>query len=127
MIFKRISIRLIIALSVFVSFFSSCTKDDTEPSNFYLVTYEPVVTYSKMSINSMIDLASAQYPQIASFKPYMVSDVKVYRIVYRTTIGGKDIEASGLVSVPANKGDYPVLSFQNGTNTLNINAPSVNP
>ena len=125
--FRRFSVHLIIAMSVLISSITSCTKDDTEPGNSYLVTYEPVVTYSKMSINSMIDLAAFQYAQIASFKPYMESDVKVYRIVYRTSTGGKETEASGLVSVPVNQGDYPVLSFQNGTNTLNINAPSVNP
>jgi pimeloyl-ACP methyl ester carboxylesterase len=125
--FKRISFRLIIALSVFVSFISSCTKDDTEPANSYLVSNELVVTYSKLSINSMIDLASVQYPELASFKQYMENDVKVYRIVYRTSIGGKATEASGLVCVPVNPGDYPVLSFQNGTNTLNLNAPSVSP
>jgi pimeloyl-ACP methyl ester carboxylesterase len=125
--FKRISFRLIIALSVFVSFISSCTKDDTEPANSYLVSNELVVTYSKLSINSMIDLASVQYPEIALFKQYMENEVKVYRIVYRTSIGGKATEASGLVCVPVNPGDYPVLSFQNGTNTLNLNAPSVNP
>jgi pimeloyl-ACP methyl ester carboxylesterase len=127
MSFKRISVRLIIALSVFISFISSCTKDDTEPANSYLVSNELVVTYSKLSISSMIDLASIQYPEIASFKQYMKNDVKVFRIVYKTSIGGKATEASGLVCVPVNPGDYPVLSFQNGTNTLNINAPSVSP
>ena len=30
----------------------------------------------------------------------------------------------GLVCVPAAPGDYPVLSFQNGTNTVNAYAPS---
>ncbi len=127
MIFKRISLRIIIILAAVVSFISSCTKDDSEPDNSYLVSYEPVVSYSQSSINSMIDLAAFQYPEIASLRQYMKSDVSVYRIVYKTSIGGKEINASGLLSVPVNQGDYPVLSFQNGTNTLNINAPSVNP
>ena len=54
----------------------------------------------------------------------MSSDVTVYKIVYKTTVNNQDINASGLVCVPATPGDYPVLSFQNGTNTVNAYAPS---
>jgi hypothetical protein len=57
----------------------------------------------------------------------IISDVTVYKIVYKTTVDNQDINASGLVCVPATPGDYPVLSFQNGTNTLNSDAPSVFP
>ena len=54
----------------------------------------------------------------------MSSDVTVYKIVYKTTVNNQEINASGLVCVPATPGDYPVLSFQNGTNTVNAYAPS---
>ena len=45
-------------------------------------------------------------------------------MVYKTTVGGEAIEASGLVCVPSVSGNYPLLSFQNGTNTQNAFAPS---
>jgi len=39
-------------------------------------------------------------------------------------VKGNVINASGLICVPVTPGDYPVLSFQNGTNTVNADAPS---
>ena len=54
----------------------------------------------------------------------MSSDITVYKIVYKTTVSNQEINASGLVCVPETPGDYPVLSFQNGTNTVNAYAPS---
>jgi hypothetical protein len=51
----------------------------------------------------------------------------IYRLVYKTSAGDSEIEASGLVCVPQTPGTYPVLSFQNGTNTLYDNAPSLYP
>lgn len=125
--YNRIPIRIIIILAAVVSFVTSCTKDDSESANSYLVSNELVFTYSKFSINNMIDLASVQNAQISSLKQYVASDVKIYRIIYKSSNAGKEFNASGLVCVPVNKGDYPVLSFQNGTNTLNLQAPSVNP
>jgi pimeloyl-ACP methyl ester carboxylesterase len=125
--FKRIPIRIIIVLAAVISFVTSCTKDENESANSYLVSNELVFTYSKFTINNMIDFAAVQNPQIASLKQYVASDVKIYRIVYKSSTGGKEFNASGLVCVPVNQGDYPVLSFQNGTNTLNLLSPSVNP
>jgi pimeloyl-ACP methyl ester carboxylesterase len=52
--------------------------------------------------------------------------VEVYKIVYKTTVDGEVINASGLISVPAGAGEYPVLSFQNGANTRYSLAPSEN-
>ncbi|MBK9390600.1 MAG: alpha/beta fold hydrolase [Bacteroidetes bacterium] len=125
--FKRIPIRIIIVLAAVLSFVTSCTKDGNDSANSYLVSNELVFTYSKFTINNMIDFAAVQNPQIASLKQYVASDVKIYRIVYKSSTGGKEYNASGLVCVPVNQGDYPVLSFQNGTNTLNLQSPSVNP
>ncbi|HUX96774.1 MAG TPA: alpha/beta fold hydrolase [Bacteroidales bacterium] len=125
--FNRISIPKIIVIVALVSFTASCTRDNDEPVNLYLVSDELIYTYSVNSINSMIDMASFQDQSVISLKQYVESDVKVFRIVYKTTIDGKDVNASGLVSVPVNKGEYPVLSFQNGTNTLNNQAPSIYP
>ena len=51
-------------------------------------------------------------------------DVDVYKMIYLTEINGDDIEASGLVCIPSEAGSYPVLSFQNGTNTKHSDAPT---
>ena len=69
-------------------------------------------------------LVSASNPEVLEIKPLIVNDITVYKIVYKTTVNNQEINASGLVCVPATPGDYPVLSFQNGTNTVNANAPS---
>jgi pimeloyl-ACP methyl ester carboxylesterase len=124
---KRFTYRILIFLIAVVSFVASCTKEDNEPVNSYLVSTEIVFNYTTTTINSLIDLASGQEPQISSLKQYVKSDVRVFKIIYKTTVGGKEINASGLVCVPLNEGDYPVLSFQNGTNTLNTMAPSISP
>ena len=125
--FIRISLSKIIIVAALLFLIASCSRDDSETVNSYLVSDELIYTYTVNSISTMIDLASIQNQSISSLKQYVESDVKVYRIVYKTTIDGKTINASGLVSVPVNQGDYPVLSFQNGTNTLNSQAPSVYP
>ena len=124
---KGLIIKLLFLFVVVFSFTTSCTKEKDEPVNSYLVSSELAFTYSTASINSIIDLASGQNPAIASLKQWVKSDVEVYKIVYKTSVGGKEINASGLVCVPLNSGEYPVFSFQNGTNTLNTMAPSVFP
>ena len=116
-----------ILFAALVATINSCTKDDEEKVNSFLVSDELVYTYSANSIKSLIDLAAFQDQRITSFKQYVESDIKVFRITYNTRIKGKQIVASGLVCVPVNNGDYPVLSFQNGTNTLNTQAPSIYP
>ena len=121
---KKLIIKLFLLFTVVFSFTTSCTKEENEPVNSYLVSNELAFTYTTASINSIIDLAAGQDPAINALKQYVKSDVKVYKIVYKTSLGGKEINASGLVCVPVDKGDYPVLSFQNGTNTLNSMAPS---
>jgi pimeloyl-ACP methyl ester carboxylesterase len=121
---KRLISKLLFLFIVVLSITTSCTKEKDEPVNSYLVSSELAFTFTTTSVNSIIDLASGQDPAISSLKQYVKSDVKVYKITYNTSVGGREIYASGLVCVPVTGGDYPVLSFQNGTNTLNSMAPS---
>ncbi|MCK7542048.1 MAG: hypothetical protein MZV63_69755 [Marinilabiliales bacterium] len=60
-------------------------------------------------------------------QPDVVSGVNVYSITYNTEFMGTDVTASGLVAIPSVPGTYPVLSFQNGTNTLHSAAPTADP
>jgi pimeloyl-ACP methyl ester carboxylesterase len=124
--------RLIVIQSVliiaFLSFFPSCKKNEGQGKNYsYFVSKQYATEYNEAYITSMIDLASIAVPDIASIKPLVTSDIGIYKIIYKTTVNGNQIKASGLICVPKTPGAYPVLSFQNGTNTVNTSAPSESP
>lgn len=119
--------KLCILFVLSLSIVTSCKKDDDQTSYSYFVSKEPVAEYSTQYIESLIDIVSISVPEAAGFKQYLTRGVEVYKIAYKTTVDGEEITASGLISVPATAGEYPVLSFQNGTNTLYASAPSVSP
>lgn len=114
---------LILTISLFIIIAVSCSKEEAPSYNYFISKEKPVI-YQKATVSGMIDLASAAFPELAGLKPYITTDVYVYKTVYRTTLDGTKIEASGLICTPSLPGSYPVLSFQNGTNTLNSYAPS---
>ncbi|MCX6326713.1 MAG: alpha/beta fold hydrolase [Bacteroidia bacterium] len=109
---------------IFFTVVTSCTKDDNSPGYSYFVSKEFKFSYTRGYINSLIDIVSISVPEVSNLKPLVASDINVYKMIYKTTINGHQINASGLVCVPSTPGDYPVLSFQNGTNTVSANAPS---
>jgi pimeloyl-ACP methyl ester carboxylesterase len=114
---------LVVALLITIVL-TSCQKDDPDSSYSYFVSKEESATYTKAYISSLLNAASGSIPEISNLKPSVKSDVVIYRIVYKTKVDGKEINASGLVCVPVTPGEYPVLSFQNGTNTVNAYSPS---
>lgn len=93
--------------------------------NKYLVNFELQEAYTKTQIDLLIDLASTQYPDLEDVSDLIQSGVEVYKITYKTTFDNKTVTASGVVAIPDVAGHYPVLSYQNGTNTLHSKAPSV--
>ncbi len=123
---RSTSVRLMLALTVLTASFTSCIKDEKPVYDFY-VSSEPAGEYPEVYINGMLNVAAQAYPEIADLQPYISDGVKVFRVVYKTWLYNDLIECSGLVSVPLTPGEYPVLSFQNGTNTINENCPSENP
>ena len=106
-----------------ISLVYSCKKGGEENYK-YLISNDFVVTYSAASINNLVDVAAGLYPEITDLKPYFSGDVDIYKVKYKTTVSEKTINASGLVCVPPAPGEYPVICFQNGTNTVNAYAPS---
>lgn len=116
----RISLLIIVIITALVS----CSKNDDGQEYTYYVSKELAVSYNKKYINSLLDAVSSSIPEVSNLKPLVESDVNIYRVVYRTTINDKQIEVSGLVCTPSTPGEYPVLSFQNGTNTVNAFSPS---
>lgn len=118
------SYRIILLVVLFSGLFlSSCNKDDA-PEKIYknyisdelkteITSREAIANFTKLT------------PEAADLGLLIRYDVEVRRVIYQTTFKGKSIQASGLACFPKNQGTYPVLSFQNGTNTLHSDAPSV--
>ena len=122
--FNRLLSRFLVPVLLLTSIVTSCKKENQGPSYSHFVSKEQKLNLSVTYINSFIDNASVYYPEINSLKQYVAKDVNIFKLIYKTTINGEEINASGLICVPSVPGEYPVLSFQNGTNTLNSLAPS---
>jgi pimeloyl-ACP methyl ester carboxylesterase len=119
-----LTILLIFSLSSCHNLFNN---DDDEPETRYLVSYEMTGSYLPGMVESMVGQLVTQYPAMASIQERVNHGIIIYKITYKTTFKGESLLASGLVSVPTGEGSFPVISYQNGTNTLHENAPSVNP
>jgi pimeloyl-ACP methyl ester carboxylesterase len=116
--------------ALIVSVLSSCdlfNNNDEKETDKFLVSYE----FEKAYLPDLIKLAFAQfsgtYPEIDSISAKVEHGVSVYRMTYYTSYKNELKIASGLVCVPTGEGTFPIMSYQNGTNTLHSNAPSVNP
>jgi pimeloyl-ACP methyl ester carboxylesterase len=120
---------IIVALLLFS--FTGCHNwfkdDDDEPDTNYLVSYEMVRSMLPVLVESMFSELVKQYPDMEQVSDRVKHGIIIYKITYKTTFNGEPKIASGLVSVPTGEGSFPVISYQNGTNTLHSNAPSVNP
>jgi pimeloyl-ACP methyl ester carboxylesterase len=122
----------ILLLLFFVAIaFSNCTKNSADTpveqvADKYLVSYTFIRTMTATSVNSLFSPVQSVYPNVASILPYIKYGATVYSVKYNTTLGTKKLIASGLVCIPDGGGTYPILSFQNGTNTVYTDAPSLN-
>ncbi len=117
---------------VFISLLSSCDllnkKDNPAPNDEYLVSYDKQKTYLSSLVKLGLEPMVNQYPELQPLIDQMKHSISVYTISYLTTFKGEYVTASGLVAVPTTSGiQFPVMSFQNGTNTLHSMAPSLNP
>ena len=110
-------------------FLNSCkVSNDLAPeiNNYtYFVSNVLKSEVSGQYINSYLSLAQKIYPAISPLVSLAKNDIEVQRIIYNTKFQNKTIQASGLVYRPKAAGNYPVLCFQNGTNTLHSLAPSI--
>lgn len=113
-------------LFVVAAFFSSCEKDKEESQYDYLVSSRKIKSITVTQAKSVFYLMSASYPGVQSMIDSALYDIDVYKVVYKTTFKGSEIKASGIICLPDASGNFPMLSFQNGTNTLHSNAPSLN-
>lgn len=124
---ERSILKFFAQLLILSALIVSCSKETSAPVYKNFVSKEVALQYTKEYLSGLVDAVSQSYPEVIDIKPLIANDVTVYKIVYKTTVDNNEINASGLVCVPDVPGDYPVLSFQNGTNTVNADAPSENP
>ncbi|MDD2304121.1 MAG: alpha/beta fold hydrolase [Prolixibacteraceae bacterium] len=112
-------------LFIFAGLFLNSCKDNNTPEptsyEYYLSSELKTQITSQEAAANFIKAA----PEAVAISPLIRFDVEVHKITYKTTFKGKNIQASGLVCFPKAAGNYPILSFQNGTNTLYSDAPSV--
>jgi len=116
-------------MSVSVLFLPSCSKDDGDDPVIYntYVDHEFLTTYTTTGIKTLFQTVQVLYPEIEALISQIQYDVKVYKVVYKTPFQGEIIEASGLVCIPvSDDGIFPLISFQNGTNTSHAEAPTKN-
>lgn len=126
------NIRIFLVFVLFLTAFSACdlfdSNDEILPSNKFLVSSEKVKSYPTTLIQAILTPLANSYPEINPILDKIEYNVSVYKISYTTSFQGEDIIASGLVCIPEAAGvSVPVLSYQNGTNTLHSKAPSVDP
>ena len=126
---KIIGVRFIMFLIIGTFLFAGCKSNLTEPEtttkDVYLVSYKFIRSMTSADVTNLFSPAQSIYPDVAGILPSVKSGAKVYSITYNTALGSKKLVASGLVCIPDGGGSYPILSFQNGTNTVYANAPSL--
>ncbi len=114
------------ALSIFI--IPSCTKDNNDDPIVYstYVSHELLVTYSSDGIKTLFQQVQLLHPEVEVLIQQLQYDVGVYNVTYNTPFNGEEIEASGLVCIPVTDNEaFPMISFQNGTNTAHAEAPTV--
>jgi pimeloyl-ACP methyl ester carboxylesterase len=120
-----------ILLTVLLLFsFAGCHNlfdKEEEPEPEYLVSYDLIKSYLPLMVDAFFEEMVAQFPEMAQIRDRAKHGIVIYKMTYKTTFKGENVVASGLVAAPMGEGPYPVISYQNGTNTLHSNAPSVNP
>ncbi len=113
---------------VMILLVNGCNKETTDPaSNQYLVDFNEENLFLLQSIEAMLAPLEPLYPQAAGIKEHAAYSVQVFSMNYKTHYKGEEITASGLVCIPLADAKFPVISFQNGTNTYHGNAPTANP
>jgi pimeloyl-ACP methyl ester carboxylesterase len=102
-------------------FLESCSDEEPEPpvKPITLVSYDEVFSRTKEEIEILIGIAGVE-----ELNKYMEYDITVYTVTYRTKYLEEEIIASGLIVFPDFTGEIPMLSFQHGTITRHLDAPT---
>lgn len=114
----------VLALVIF-----SCSKTEVpeEIKYEYYISNEHKLDINQQLARVFLSSMEVIIPETSKFGPQIKSDVEVHKLIYKTTLKTSNIHASGLVCFPKLAGEYPIICFQNGTNTEHSKAPSENP
>jgi pimeloyl-ACP methyl ester carboxylesterase len=125
----RYILPIILIAGIFVT--PGCKKDSTDEIppvvNETLVSYLKILSYPAETIRQQLGTWQSVYPDAVSIVNNTAYGVDVYKITYNTMFKGESVLASGLVCLPQSQDSFPIISFQNGTNTLKSACPSENP
>lgn len=124
--FKSLISSHLLVLLTGVLILSSCTKDTNTPVTTYLLDFKKEYSLQTSFIINLLNEVATDNPEVIELINNTNYDVEVYSIKYKTTYHEEEIVASGLICVPVAPEGFPIISFQNGTNTSHANAPSVN-
>ncbi len=119
---------LFVLISLFIL---SCNSDKDKPvkppkvKKEYLVDFVKVQEKTQQEISSTAGMLGSYLGVTLPFMDKITNDVDIYTIKYKTTFEKKEVIASGLVLIPKKGEEFPILSFQNGTNAEHSKAPSV--
>ncbi len=80
---------------------------------------------TQQEVQSVMFLLQLQVPDLAVYTANVTGGVSIYRVTYQTAYMGATVSASALLIIPEGNVALPVLSFQNGTNTLASDAPTL--
>lgn len=110
-------------------FLHSCDQTDEPEDKVYdnFISNELKFEITTQEAIAKLTTFAAIMPETSLLGAVVKSDIEVHKITYKTTFKEANIQASGLVCLPKTAGNYPVLCFQNGTNTLHSEAPTENP
>lgn len=112
-----------------ISGLNSCKKDeikDDENKGEYYFSSQSLKTRTKAELGVLYTFLGASYLPAFDLVSQVKTGVVIHKIIYETDYLSDKVNASGLVCMPDEPGEYPILCFQNGTNTLHANAPSKN-
>jgi pimeloyl-ACP methyl ester carboxylesterase len=117
-----------IAVILLLALVTACQKESEEPSgDTYLIDYTLHHLNSPEIIQAFLSAFAMEYPEAGNILENSDYGIKVYIMTYRTHYKDSLITASGLVCLPAADGNFPVISFQNGTNTAHDHCPTKDP
>lgn len=103
---------------------NACKDDkqiEEEASKYYISSAVKSDISAQKALETFTDIA----PEAVLLGSLLKYDVEVRTVNYKTVFKDKNIMVSGLICLPKQAGNYPIISFQNGTNTLHSDAPSV--
>jgi len=126
---KYLNCKWYILFILFTGFFLQSCNDDHDPLPLkkeykYFVSSELKSNVLAQDIKIKLLFFQNVFPEVLPFVELVNNNIDIQKIIYNTTFQDKKIQASGLVYLPKVAGNYPVLCFQNGTNTQDSLAPS---